>query len=366
MFRGINDLSNIYLRKASRRKRVSSWDRTGGNADYTIIKPGTEVTICDVSECGIVNHIWMTMKSMGQEAYYYRKVLLKIYYDGEQEPSVLAPVGDFFGMGHGMTRNFVSAPLQMSPQDGRGFNSWWPMPFRNRLTIRIQSECSSDLVLYYYVDYEQTDEPDPDMLYFHACYRQSDSDREVLPISAYRDKLDFLGGQQFNLDGKDNYVVLDAEGAGHYCGCNLNIFNTSTDARHDWIGEGDDMIFVDGEPFPPTLHGTGTEDYFNTAYCPTQEYCAPYHGIVLSEKENWKGRTTYYRYHIQDPITFDKSIRVTLEQGHNNQRDDDWSSTAYWYQTEPHKPFGIVPLAERMPLDEKEMYYFGRKKRIEP
>lgn len=365
MFRGISSLSDIYLKKSTRRKRVSSWDKKGGNADYIVIAPGQEATLCDVDACGIVNHIWMTMKNTGGEECYYRKLVLKIFYDGEREPSVLAPVGDFFGMGHGIVKNFVSAPLQMSPENGRGFNSWWPMPFGNKLTVRMLSECTSDVVLYYYVDYEESDALPVDALRFHACYRQS-GERSVPPISCYKDKLDYLGGQQFNLDGKDNYVVLEAVGAGHYCGCNLNVFNTSADARHDWIGEGDDMIFIDGEEFPPTLHGTGTEDYFNTAYCPTQEYCAPYHGIILAEKENWKGRTTYYRYHIQDPVTFEKSIRVTIEQGHNNQRDDDWSSTAYWYQTEPHAKFGLPPVEERMPLDEKEMRYYARKTRLKP
>ena len=117
------------------------------------------------------------------------------------------------------------------------------------------------------------------------------------------------------------------------------------------------MIFVDGEPWPPGIHGTGTEDYVNMAWCPTQEYSAPYHGLILGGRDNWKGKISYYRYHILDPIMFTKSIRVTIEHGHNNNRSDDWSSTAYWYQTEPHKPFAKLPqLKDRLPINEGEFF----------
>src|SRR5262249_17725976 len=109
--------------------------------------------------------------------------------------------------------------------------------------------------------------------------------------------------------------------------------------------------FIDGEAFPPTLHGTGTEDYFNTAWCPDEAYSAPYHGISIPGGANWSGQVSLYRFHVDDPIRFQKSIRVTLEHGHANRRSDDWSSTAYWYQTEPHAPFPTIPAMEdRLPL----------------
>lgn len=365
MNHSLSNLSNIYIRKSSQRERVSSYDRTGGNADYIRLAAGEEVTICAIDGKGIINHIWMTMKSMDNEPYYYRKILLKVYYDDESEPSVLVPVGDFFGMGHGITKKFNSLPLQMSPKDGRGFNSWWPMPFRKRVRISLQSECRGMSIVYFYIDYEKVNELDKDTLYFHAQFNRNEP-RDVLPLSEYKDKLDFLGGQQFNTTGDENYVILHAVGAGHYCGCNLNIFNTGTDSMHDWIGEGDDMIFIDGESYPPRLHGTGMEDYFNTAYCPKEEFCSDYQGIILAEKDNWKGRSTYYRYHIQDPITFEKEIRVTIENGHNNQRNDDYTSTAYWYQTEPHKSFGIISVEERMPMDNDKMYYYGIAEKVKP
>jgi transposase len=117
----------------------------------------------------------------------------------------------------------------------------------------------------------------------------------------------------------------------------------------NWYGEGDDMIFIDGEGWPPSLHGTGTEDYFNTAWSPKQEYSAPYHGITLGGGDNWSGHVSLYRFHVEDPVTFEKSIRVTLEHGHANKRSDDFSSVAYWYQVEPHRPFPISPVRQRIP-----------------
>ena len=127
------------------------------------------------------------------------------------------------------------------------------------------------------------------------------------------------------------------------CVLNVDVFERQV---NDWYGEGDDMIFIDGEPWPPRLHGTGTEDYFNTAFCPTQEYSAPYHGITLysgSEAWPWGGKNSMYRFHIEDPIRFDESIRVTIETGHANALANDYSSTAYWYQTGRSQP--LPPLA---------------------
>jgi hypothetical protein len=118
----------------------------------------------------------------------------------------------------------------------------------------------------------------------------------------------------------------------------------------NWYGEGDDMIFIDGDVWPPSLHGTGTEDYFNTAFSPAVKFDSNYHGLTLPGGPNWSGKVSYYRFHIEDPIHFLKSIRVTIEHGHNNHRSDDFSSTAYWYQAEPHKPFPeLLDVTDRLP-----------------
>jgi len=136
-------------------------------------------------------------------------------------------------------------------------------------------------------------------------------------------------------------------------GCNLHI-DVFERQVNDWYGEGDDMIFVDGEPFP-SLHGTGTEDYFCMAYCPQTEYCAPYHGLILysgTPDWPWKGKNSMYRYHIEDPIHFRKSIKVTIEHGHANKLSNDYSSTAYWYQLEPHRAFPpLLPVGLRLPRE---------------
>lgn len=164
-----------------------------------------------------------------------------------------------------------------------------------------------------------------------------------------------FGGK--NTTGADNYVLLDAVGRGHYVGCNLNIHNLRPTLEWNWYGEGDDMIFIDGEAWPPSLHGTGMEDYFDTAWCPTQEYSSPYHGIILGGGPNWSGKVSFYRYHIQDPIMFEKSIRVTIEHGHANRRSDDYSSTAYWYQDEPHgERAPLPPVRDRLPLPDQRPF----------
>ena len=200
---------------------------------------------------------------------------------------------------------------------------------------------------YFYVDFEEREVAN-DALYFHArWYRECPTNG--IEESACSDHRDWCFGGS-NKDGKENYVVLEAEGRGHYCGANINIHNLNKSNMWDWPGEGDDMIFVDGDK-TTTIHGTGTEDYVNMDWCPRQEYCAPYHGLLLGGDKNWKGKITYYRYHILDPSPFEKSIKVTIEHGHANHRSDDWSSTAYWYQTEPHKKYQpIAKWEDRMPV----------------
>lgn len=347
--------SLIYPRQCKRR-RVSSYDRTGGNDDRIYIKPGDTAAIADIQGSGLITHLWITWANEGfvQEPQSLRKVVLSFYWDNEENPSVLAPLGDFFGMGHAMCKNYVSEPLQMSPEDGKALNCWFPMPFRERALLTVKNECDTTLIFYYYVDYEEYDEKQQDeLLYFHAQWHRENPTcgRPESEFETHRDWC-FSGS---NPSGKENYLVLDAVGKGHYVGSNINIHNFHGNAQWDWPGEGDDMIFIDGESFP-SIHGTGTEDYVNMAWCPTQEYSAPWHGLILGGEDNWKGKISYYRYHIQDPIMFQKSIRVTVEHGHDNHRSDDWSSTAYWYQTEPHKPFPeILPVQERLPLDTEKL-----------
>ena len=349
-----SSLRDLPRLRSSARRRCSSWDRSGGNDDRVTLRPGETATLAEIDGAGSVNHIWitvahehMTTTPQTLEPDVLRSLLLRMYWDGEDEPSVLVPLGDFFGVGHGRTANFVSAPLQMSPQDGKGFNCFFHMPFAAGARIEVTSELAEESVyLYYYVDYEAYDHLEGGLGRFHAQWRRSNPcpGPGQQPGGTNEDFL--LRGT--NLTGDGNYVILEAEGRGHYAGCVLSIRNLRGTSQWNWYGEGDDMIFIDGDTWPPTLHGTGTEDYFNTAWCPSESYHAPYHGITLPGSANWAGEIGLYRFHIEDPVTFTERIRVTIEHGHANKRSDDYASVAYWYQEEPHRPFGILPVTQRV------------------
>ncbi len=366
------------LRKAKTR-RFSSFDRTGGNDDRLHIEPGETVVIAEHAGAGIITHIWSTLACESES--FLRKIVLRAWWDGEAEPSIETPIGDFFGMGHAQTRNYASLPLQASPEDGKAFNCYFPMPFASHMKFTITNEAEHDLLFYYYVDLELHETLDEDMGRFHAQYRQ---DRPHAPSEEGKTNEQVLFGSE-NVDGKENYTILNATGHGHYVGVLFSVYSRRRSAVWDWYGEGDDMIFIDGEAgisvpdtirkpdprigpkakliadraesvpgandaWPPTLHGTGTEDYFNTAWCPTQTYSGPYHGIIAAGGPNWTEPVTLYRWHIEDPVIFHKSIRVTIEHGHANGRSDDISSVAFWYQSEPHQSFDRLPeVAERVP-----------------
>lgn len=351
---GNSSLTNIArLRDGVRRERASSWDISGGNHDYWVVKPTETKYIFDVSGAGCIKHIWVTLGC--SELYYARKIVLRAWWDGESNPSVECPIGDFFGIGHAIIKNFWSMPLQMSPENGKGFNCWFPMPFSQQARISITNETQSDVLLYFYVDYEAYQKLEAGYGRFHAQWRRNnptkgwgDDTRQFWVDRKYRDEVFSMP----NLSGKDNYIILEAQGKGQYVGCHLDV-DCYKLGKNRWWGEGDDMIFIDGQAFPPRLHGTGSEDYFNAAYCPTQEYCSPYHGITVisgNQESPWAGKNSMYRYHIEDPVYFEKSVLVSIEHGHANNLTNDYSSTAYWYQSEPHKKFPVLlPVNDRLP-----------------
>lgn len=348
-----SSLRDLPRLRTSRRQRQSSWDRTGGNDDRVTVEPGSTVTLAEMEGSGSVNHIWMTVAPRDvptpetADRDFLRRLVLKVYWDGSPSPSVLVPLGDFFGVGHARTVNFASLPLQMSPQDGKAFNSFFHMPFAEGARFELTSDCVDEVLwFYYYIDYEVFDRLEDGLGRFHASWnRQSPADGVDQGDMANSEFL-FEGS---NLDGAGNYTILDTTGRGHYVGCVLNVTNLRHTDAWNWYGEGDDMIFVDGETWPPSLHGTGTEDYFNTAWCPSQSYHAPYHGLTLPGGENWSGQISTYRFHIEDPVPFTTSIRVTIEHGHANRRSDDLSSVAYWYQESPSTDLSLLPVERRLP-----------------
>jgi hypothetical protein len=332
-----NWLENLGQHQSFTSKRVSSFDRTGGNDDRLNISPGETVTLAEIEGPGAIHHIWVTIAA---EPFYGRKIILRMYWDGEITPSVEAPIGDFFGVGHGLNRNLSSLPISCS-SEGRARNCYWHMPFRRSARITATNEGTRPVgAFYYYIDYRELSGLPRDIPYFHAQYRQE--------MPCQPDK---------------NYLICETSGRGHYVGCNLSILQRAM----GWWGEGDDMIYVDGEEFP-SLYGTGSEDYFSDAWGMREDENL-FYGCPIQESDFQVGsKATVYRFHIPDPIPFKKSIRVTIEHGHANNLSDYYSSVAYWYQSEPHKPYPPLPSVEkRIPfaLESSANFLFPEWKNIE-
>ncbi|TDF98784.1 glycoside hydrolase family 172 protein [Paenibacillus piri] len=376
-------MNNLFLRKEGKSQRQSSWDRSGRNKDRITIGAGSTAVIAEMEGSGIIQHIWMTMAAKDQ--YSFRKALIRMYWDHESEPSVDSPVGDFFGVGHGVASHYVSLPLNMITtqgvvEDKAAMNCFFEMPYRKGAKIEIVNECENEIILYYYIDYVEKEVPD-DSFYFHASWRREMPTKGTVDLTALKAVHDRQDDPRYseqivydiaNLSGDENYVLLDAEGEGHYVGCNLSIDHLNPMPGFSWPGEGDDMFFIDGEPWPPRLHGTGTEDYFCAAWgYPSNKYDSPYHGVSLAAPlhgygDAWKesgtksfndysGKWTQYRFHIVDPIIFRKSLVFSIEHGHGNSQSNDYASVAYWYQREPHKKYPeMLPVSKRLPVSQKE------------
>ncbi len=320
-------------------KRISSWDRSGGNYDSRVIDPGQALTLVDEPGPGEISHIWITISS--PEDYHLKKLVLRMYWDGESMPSVEAPVGDFFGLGNGDYFMFQSLPLQVG--SAKALNCFFPMPFNQSARVTVTNEGKQKVESFYFnIDMRVYPKPFPvDTLYFHAQYRQ------CTPCKGWTtdwddDKVD----GKLNLDGEGNYVFLEAGGRGHFVGVTQSVLQN----QDDWWGEGDDMIFVDGEKLP-SINGTGSEDYYLGAWGFSSGafnyllFGAPVVGGITAGS-----RSSVYRFHLDSPIPFTKSLRVTIEHGHANHRSDNFFSVAYWYQDEPHHQFPSLPsVHERIP-----------------
>lgn len=312
-------------------KRVSSYDRSGGNADYREIAPGQTFTLLDEDGPGVITHVWITIAS--REQYHLKKLVLRMYWDGESEPSVEAPIGDFFGLGLGDYFLYQSTPLSVAGD--KALNSFFPMPFPRhaRLTVTNEGQRKVD-AFYFNIDYRAYSKALPaDTLYFHAQYRQG------APNTAIK-------SDGKNLKGEDNYVWMTATGRGHFAGVTMSVLENAD----GWWGEGDDMFFVDGETLP-SINGTGTEDYFLGAWdFGGKSFAYGSFGAPVVGQERAGARWSVYRFHLDSPIPFTKSLRATIEHGHANDRADNYYSVAYWYQTEPHAAFPhLPPVEDRLP-----------------
>ena len=335
-------LANLPEAKNYVQKRASSYDRTGGNADYREIAPGETLILLDESGPALVSHVWMTIAGAG--AHHLKELVLRMYWDGEATPSVEAPVGDFFGLGLGDYFLYESAPLAVASD--KALNSFFPMPFQHHGRITVTNEGSQKvLYLYFNIYYRRYAKPPAaDNLYFHAQYRQAAPARGWSDQWA-QDELPMIEDVK-NLDGAGNYVWLEAKGRGHYVGVTMSVLQN----QDDWWGEGDDMLFIDGETLP-SINGTGSEDYFLGAWdFGNQAFSYALFGVPVKGTNVAGARWSVYRFHLDSPIPFTKSLRATIEHGHANHRSDNFFSVAYWYQTEPHAAFPpLPPLESRLP-----------------
>jgi hypothetical protein len=319
-------------------RRSSSWDQTGGNRDATPVEPGQTATLLDITGAGVVTHIWFTISS--PDPMHLKNLVLRAWWDGESTPSVEVPIGDFFGLGLGEYFVYQSALLAVAPV--KALNAYFQMPFSTsaRITVTNEGKVRTNS-LYYAIDYVTLPTLPADVARFHAQYRQA------APCKGWTNDWTNNGSpginDRKNLDGKDNYVFMEAKGKGHFVGVTQAVLQN----QNGWFGEGDDMIFIDGDKLP-TINGTGSEDYYNGAWdFGLQSFGYQHNGApYMVDPERIGGRYCLYRWHTESPITFDESIKVTIEHGHANHRSDDFYSVAYWYQTEPHAAFPALPAAE--------------------
>ena len=338
-----NWLSTLPEVRSYTQKRSSSYDRSGGNQDFRRVPPGETLTVLDESGPAIITHIWFTLAD--NEAYHLKKLVLRMYWDGEATPSVETPLGDFFGLGLGEYFTYQSAPLAAAPN--RALNSFFPMPFQKHARITVTNMGREKVDAFYFnIDYQVFDKPLPaSTLYFHAQYRQLSPAKGL--TTPWTDNGDPVINNKKNLRGEDNFVWLEAAGRGHFVGVTMSVLQN----QDYWFGEGDDMFFVDGAP-DPVITGTGTEDYFLGAYdFASKPFAYALFGAPLIVGDEKAGsRYSLYRFHLDSPIPFTKSFKASIEHGHANVRSDNYFSVAYWYQTEPHAAFpALPPVEDRLP-----------------
>lgn len=307
---------------------------------YIIIEPGKTFTLAEINGSGAIQHIWLTPTGI------WRFSILRMYWDDETTPSVEVPLGDFFGMGWQEYAQLSSLAVCVNP--GSAFNSYWVMPFRKKAKITIENINSEPVRIFYQIDYTLTDVPD-DAAYFHAQFRRTN------PVK-YKDVFTITEG----IKGKGHYV-------GTYMAWGVH--------NNGWWGEGEIKFFMDGDTEFPTINGTGTEDYFcgsydfdtkrkNEAGVEIVDYTTfntPYAGLhqVIRGDGHYKvmQRFGMYRWHITDPIRFEKDLRITIQDlgwrhdGRYLPQQSDISSVAFWYQTEPHAPYPKLPSKDELEVN---------------
>jgi Protein of unknown function (DUF2961) len=335
-------LSSLPQAKDYVQHRSSSYDRSGGNGDARAIAAGETLTLLDEAGPGLITHVWVTIAS--DDPNHLKALVLRMYWDGESTPSVEAPIGDFFGLGLGTYYLYQSQALSVSSD--KALNCFLPMPFQKhaRMTVTNEGAIKTD-AFYFNIDYRAHTKPQSgDQLYFHAQYRQAAPNHGW--TSDWKSNGDAIVNDKKNLNGDGNYVWMEATGHGHFVGVTMSVLQN----QDGWWGEGDDMFFIDGEK-TPSINGTGSEDYFLGAWdFGGHPFSYALFGAPVVGQEVAGGRSSVYRFHLDSPIPFSKSLRATIEHGHANVRSDNFYSVAYWYQGEPHAAFPALPaLEQRIP-----------------
>jgi len=302
----------------------TSADPSGGNADYRVVAPGDSLTILDYRGAGVVRRFHMTVfpptffAPPDQASAARRQVILRMYWDGEKSPSVEVPLGDFFGVGFGEQRDFVSLPLSRT---SGGYNCYWPMPFHRAARWTLTNVSGAAFTAFWNIDFTAERALPKDVPHFHAQWRREN------PTQPGR-----------------SYTILETRGVGHFVGTALFMRGLAPEGTLSSplaFLEGDEEIVVDGTA-TRAVAGTGTEDYFNGGwYFENGPFSGPYAGAVIRDEAT--ARVSAYRWHIEDAIPFKKSIRVAIEHGPANDVPADYSSVAYFYQREPHAPFPALP-----------------------
>ena len=278
---------------------------------------GSTTTLAEIDGPGVIQHIWITVDPRA-----YRDCVLRMYWDGEQTPSVEVPLGDLFCCGHALRVKVNSLPIAVNPSGG--FNSYWPKPFRSKALITVENQRWEDIGGFFYqITYALTEVP-AEAAYFHAQWRKSMGTREY-----------------------PEHVILDGiKGKGQYVGTYL----AWTQLSDGWWGEGEIKFYMDGDMGGPTICGTGTEDYFGGAWGFGDTFSTPFLGYPLWQREPGQvPKHGLYRWHIMDPIRFDEDLKVTIQElgwwpkGRFQPLTDDIASVGYWYQGEPHGAFPAMP-----------------------
>ncbi len=318
--------------------KQSSYDTTGGNRDAWAIPGGGVHEVFNAQGPGLISHIWFTIAARSGD--HLKELVLRAYWDGNTKPSVEAPVGDFFGLNLNSYVIYESQYLACSP--GKSLNCYFAMPYRRSARLTVTNEGKQEVGSFYSnIDYMTLPSLPDDSLYFHAQYRQS---APCTPVVSQ--------GPKVNLDGRMNYVYLETRGRGHLMGVTLGVLQNA----NGWWGEGDEMIFVDDES-KPIITGTGSEDYFLGSWDfggrdGAQPFSHRMYGApLIVNAERTGGRYCCYRWHGDNPVTFERYLKHTMEHGHANDRGDNFFSVGYWYQATPFTDFPPLPPVEaRIPV----------------